>query len=249
MSEDGLAVHPYCFPIHLHASANRSSNAAVFGNCRAVLVRKGTATMYMQYGCGLSAPIGWRNFDASPTLRLQRIPLVGWLIARGNIAFPSNVEYGDVTKGLPLPNGICQGVYCSHVLEHLALNGFRKALLETFRVLRVGGVFRLVIPDLEYLAKQYMTDDSPNAAIEFMKSTLLGKEERDRSISSFLRDWLGNSHHLWMWDYKALEIELRQAGFREIRKAHFGDSADPKFREVEEKERWARCVGVECRRL
>ncbi|MCI5142460.1 MAG: methyltransferase type 11, partial [Candidatus Electrothrix sp. ATG1] len=30
---------------------------------------------FIHYGCGLSAPESWLNFDASPTLRLQRIPL------------------------------------------------------------------------------------------------------------------------------------------------------------------------------
>jgi SAM-dependent methyltransferase len=154
---------------------------------------------------------------------LQKIPMVGWLIARGNIAFPSNVEYGDVTKGLPLPNGICQGVYCSHVLEHLALNGFRRALLETFRVLRVGGVFRLVVPDLEFLTKEYMANELPNAAIEFMKSTLLGKEERDKSISVLLRDWLGNSRHLWMWDYKAMDRVTRRG------RSRLGYAKEPTF--------------------
>ncbi|CAO5043555.1 MULTISPECIES: hypothetical protein [Microcystis] len=28
---------------------------------------------YVQYGCGWSAPSQWRNFDASPTLRFERM--------------------------------------------------------------------------------------------------------------------------------------------------------------------------------
>ncbi len=35
------------------------------------------STIYVQYGCGLSAPAGWNNYDASPTLRLQKLPVVG----------------------------------------------------------------------------------------------------------------------------------------------------------------------------
>src|SRR5262245_4439288 len=140
--------------------------------------------MYAQFGCGLCAPPGWRNFDASPTLRLQRLPIVGRLLAQGNVVFPAEVEYGDIANGLPLPDRSCQGVYCSHVLEHLSLSDLRKAVRETYRILAPGGLFRLVIPDLEYQARAYLGSQSADAAIDFMRGTLLGKEERKRSIKA-----------------------------------------------------------------
>jgi hypothetical protein len=31
--------------------------------------------IYIQYGCGLSAPKEWTNFDVSPTLRIQKLPI------------------------------------------------------------------------------------------------------------------------------------------------------------------------------
>ena len=38
---------------------------------------------YIQYGAGPSScPEGWLSFDASPTLRLQRLPLIGRLTSR-----------------------------------------------------------------------------------------------------------------------------------------------------------------------
>jgi hypothetical protein len=38
---------------------------------------------------------------------------------------------------------------------------------------------------------------------------------------------------------------LIDAGFRQIRRAKFGDAADPAFREVEEQSRWDGALGVE----
>jgi hypothetical protein len=32
---------------------------------------------YVQYGCGWSAPKEWVNYDASPTLKWERIPILG----------------------------------------------------------------------------------------------------------------------------------------------------------------------------
>lgn len=64
--------------------------------------------LYVQYGRGLSAPIEWKNFDVSPTLRIQKAPLIGGLLkGRLNVVFPSNVLYGDIIKGLPIQDNSC----------------------------------------------------------------------------------------------------------------------------------------------
>ena len=203
---------------------------------------------YIQYGCGRSAPKNWRNFDASPTLRFERIPLLGRLYTKNDSRFPENVEYGDIVKGLPVPDNSCKAVCCSHVLEHLSLWDFRKALMNTYRVLQKGGIFRFVLPDLEYAISNYLNDRSPDAAFNFMKETFLGKEERKRRLKGFIFEWLGNSQHLWMWDYKSLERELKDVGFIEIRRAQFGDALDSMFTDVEDKGRWDNCLGLECKK-
>jgi SAM-dependent methyltransferase len=200
----------------------------------------------MQYGCGPSAPQGWVNFDASPTLRLQRLPLIGKIITQGRVVFPKNVFFGDVVKGLPIGSASCRNVYCSHVLEHLSLVEFRKALRETLRVLKPGGVFRGVLPDLEVLAKAYVADGTPSAALTFMRDSMLGVCERRHGLRGLASAALGNSHHLWMWDYKAVAAELAQAGFVEIRRASFGDSGDEAFDVVEDRSRWDGCLGFHC---
>ena len=204
---------------------------------------------HVQYGCGLSAPPGWRNFDASPNLRLQRVPLVGALARRlSGVAFPRNVEYGDIVRGLPLPPESCDGIYASHVLEHLALDDLRLALRHTLRCLRPGGRFRAVVPDLRLLAQEYLASEDAAAASRFMERSLLGARTRQRALLPRLRALVGNSAHLWMWDYPSLRQELLAAGFATVRRACFGDSEDQRFSEVEEWERWDEAVGVECTR-
>jgi hypothetical protein len=205
--------------------------------------------LYTQFGCGSSAPVGWRNFDASPTLRLQRLPIIGRHFRGGAYPeFPRGVEFGDVVKGLPLPAGSCRGVYASHVLEHLALDDFRKALAEVLRLLETGGTFRMVVPDLESLARNYLASTAPCPSSEFMERADLGQKTRSRGLRGLLRGWIGNSLHLWMWDERSLGAELRDAGFAGVRHAVFGDSQDRRFMEVEDSGRWDRCLGMECRR-
>ena len=206
--------------------------------------------LYVQFGCGLSAPPGWLNFDASPTLQVQRLPGVGRLLARPPRfpAFPENVRYGDIVRGLPLEAGSCEAVYCSHVLEHLALDDFRAALRNTLSYLRPGGTFRLVVPDLERLCAEYVASTDEGAALAFMENAHLGARQRARGFGGALRSWLGNSSHLSMWDFKSIGRELSTAGFSAIRRAEFGDSSDPRFREVEDPGRWNGCLGVACER-
>lgn len=204
--------------------------------------------IYVQFGCGFSAPQGWRNFDASPTLRFERLPFLGQLYTRNAKRFPSNVEYGDVRNGLPVPSGTCAGVYASHVLEHLSLEDFDAAIKETFRILRSGGIFRLVVPDLYDLARAYVDSHDRRdvaASHEFMRGSYLGHESRKRGVGGFIQSALGNSEHLWMWDELSLAEALRGHGFVEVRRAQFGDSADPAFASVEDKGRFERACAMQ----
>jgi SAM-dependent methyltransferase len=206
-------------------------------------------SLNIQFGCGLCAPDEWVNFDSSPTLKLQRLLVAGMFFKGGGFPkFPSNVRCGDIVKGLPFASGTADRLYCSHVLEHLALADFRKAITETHRLLKPGGVFRLVLPDLEIFAKEYLESKRPERAIVFMEQTILGVKARNRGIMRFLRDWLGGSKHLWMWDYEGMKCELERAGLKDIRRAKFGDSVDSAFALVEDSGRWTNALGVECRR-
>lgn len=207
--------------------------------------------IYVQYGCGLSAPPAWQNYDASPTLRVQRLPLVGRLLTRGRVRFPANVRYGDVTRRLPVADGVCAGVYASHVLEHLAYEDLARALSETARILRQGGIFRLVVPCLERAARRYVAaldSGEAEAGNRFLRETLLGLERRPRGLRAALHGFR-MCHHLWMWDYLGLTEQLRAAGFDNIRRAGLNDCEDPMFEQVEDPERLRDALTIEARRV
>ncbi|MEM6681503.1 MAG: class I SAM-dependent methyltransferase [Pseudomonadota bacterium] len=201
----------------------------------------------IQFGCGVSVAQRWANYDASPTLRLSKVPLLGFL-AKQKTNFPKDVLYGDITRRMPVENGQANRVYCSHVLEHLALDDFYRALTEARRMLREGGVFRGVMPDLEWEAQNYLANTESSAAHEFMKSTHLGVKSRPKSVKQKVVSSFGNSAHLWLWDYKSLEQALCDAGFRNIRRARYGDSGDEVFNSVEDESRWTNALGWHCQK-
>jgi len=199
-------------------------------------------TLFVQYGCGLSAPKNWINFDSSPRLRLEKMPIVSSIIvALAGRLFPKNVRVGNIVRGLPVPDRSANAVYCSHVLEHLPRDGLPIALKNTLRILIPGGIFRLVVPDLVWRAKCYLdavaTQDK-GAADTFLEACLLGRRRRPRSLMGMARDYLGGSAHFWMYDFGSLKALLEEAGFTAVRRCEFGDSAEPAFGEVEDRERF-----------
>jgi hypothetical protein len=126
------------------------------------------------------------------------------------------------------------------------MNDFRAALHNTRSLLCQRGIFRLVVPDLRIAAQRYLAAESADAAGRFMTETYLGTVDCPRSFGGLLRSWLGNSRHLWMWDFNSLRHELEQARFVGIRQARFGDSEDSMFAAVEDESRWVDAVGIQC---
>jgi SAM-dependent methyltransferase len=203
--------------------------------------------MNLHYGCGLVGASDWINCDASPTLRLQRLPLLGYFFEKAlSPRFPSAVRYGNIVRGLHLLPNSCGAIYCCHVLEHLSLEDARTALRNTYNYLRPGGLFRVVVPDFEQQVATYTASEEPSALTDFLTYTHLGRKRRPKGLEMRLRELFGNSHHLWMWDFKGLSNELTAAGFREIRRCQFGDSRDPAFQSVEHPKRFDWALAIEC---
>ncbi len=206
---------------------------------------------YVQYGCGFDAPETWLNFDSSPTLRFERLPLIGNLYTKNKIRFPKHIKYGNIVTGLPISKDTCDGIYCSHVLEHLSLENFRKALNNTYAYLKPEGIFRLVVPDLFHIVKEYQHQYSrhnKNASMNFIKSSGLGIEQEAVGIRGIIYEAIRGSRHKWMWDYYSLRDALDKAGFIQIRKCKFNDCPDKHFKEVERAERFGKALALECKK-
>lgn len=214
------------------------------------LIKMNNDKLYVHYGCGQCSPKEWKNFDVSPTLRIQNTPIVGRLLKKSlGQVFEKNVNYGDVTLGLPgIKDNSADGVYCSHVLEHMSLEDFRKAIANSYKMLKPGGRFRLIMPDLKVLVDDYIADKAkgdPEASVRFIKRTLMAMEERPKNLKAVSKLAYGYLNHLWLWDKESTINELEKAGFSKIREIEFNDSEDPMFKLVENPKRFDLCVKLE----
>jgi hypothetical protein len=157
--------------------------------------------------------------------------------------FPPNSQFGDIVRGLPVKDGTAKGVYASHVLEHMRRRECAIALRNTMRMLAPAGIFRAVVPDLRARAESYLATADANAAHRFMESIGVVVEHGRWPT---IREVVGNSRHLWMWDERSLTKALSEVGFTDIRRCQFGDCSDPMFQRVEEMGRFIDGDIVEC---
>lgn len=179
--------------------------------------------MRVNVGCGQTPTEGWRNFDNSLSVRLARIPLLPTLLHKAGILEPAQyqfvrfacshrIEYGDATKRLPISDGTVDVLYSSHMLEHLDPEEASVFLNEARRVLRPGGVIRLVVPDIQKHVQQYVESKDADAFIEGTRLCY----PRSRTILQRLRILLlGPRHHQWMYDGASLRNLLLAHGFVE----------------------------------
>jgi predicted SAM-dependent methyltransferase len=101
---------------------------------------------YLNLGCGITFDERWTNIDFGST---------GPAVMAHNLL-----------EGIPCADSSFEVVYHSHMLEHFPKDKAPELLHECYRVLKPGGIIRVVIPDLEQAALNY---------IQYMRDAIDGK--------------------------------------------------------------------------
>lgn len=183
-----------------------------------------TEAIKLHLGCGLNAPKTWRNFDSSLHAQVTKCPWLYRLLRGMNLVnkgsqWPANVGYVDLNKRLPWKDRSADAIYLSHVLEHLSRPTVELFLAESFRVLKPGGVIRIVVPDMYENAEAYLraTDDSASTIEEFLKVINLVVPEERSLVRRMYNSLMGHpSVHKHMYDHVSLSERLSRFGFRQI---------------------------------
>jgi hypothetical protein len=132
-------------------------------------------------GCGACYHPDWLNLDFVPHSK--------------------EVIQFDLKKELPFDDGVCAAVYHSHVLEHFTRSQARAFIREGFRILATRGIMRVVVPDLETIARLYLENLEKSAAgeptgsacHEWMTIELVDQLAREQPGGEMLKYWKQNS--------------------------------------------------------
>lgn len=185
-------------------------------------------------GSGLVVAPGWVNLDASLNALAAHLPTAAQRLAyraTGSRFQVTEAEYlailranrfvfRDVRYGLPLPDETVDYLYASHVLEHLERGEAGALVAEARRVLKAGGVFRIVVPDLEHFVGLYEQGR--------------GEEAVDGIFSAGVPGRLGR--HRYMYDEDGLRRLVREAGFADAERRAFREGAVPDLELLDNRE-------------
>ena len=189
-----------------------------------LLVRMSTFTKANQYqdqknllvniGSGDAGKIGWVNIDAFKAKSV-------------------NCVY-DARKRLPFSDNSVKCLFSEHFVEHLDYNEeVPYFITECYRVLKKGGVIRIIVPDAEKYIKAY----TKGGWDELVEMKRLGDQRTDpcygfkyktrmELINFVFRQW---SEHRFAYDFETLEFVLKEGGFTEVKRQEVGKSFMPEL--------------------
>jgi SAM-dependent methyltransferase len=216
----------------------------------------------LNLGCGPNAPSGWVNVDGSwnawfthhPLLRggLRRIGIIN----AGNQGAQWKVRpvVHDLRRPLSFGNDSFSAIYASHVVEHLYRVEAEALLAECKRVLKPGGILRLVVPDLQFLVLDYVKGRNGGSApadrwfaAETLNQKLGFRSPHPPGGNLFFRFyavWKDFHSHKWMYDSDSLSHAVEIAGFEAVARKEFRCSEIPGIEEVEDAGRVLDGVGI-----
>ena len=231
-------------------------NQHLFADSSTAAARQGpeTSAELLHLGCGLRSPPGWLNVDGSWQVVLARHRWLKQLLVklrvlpeRPGLEWGTNILRLNLTQPLPFPSGRFLAVYSSHTLEHLYRDDAKRLLSECWRVLRPGGICRIVVPDLKAFVDRYLaerTEDTATAADKLMTRISTHPQRVARGPLALYQRLTAFHDHKWMYDGLSLIALMREAGFEDVFVRSCMDSAISRLDEVENPTRLLNGEGV-----
>jgi SAM-dependent methyltransferase len=171
--------------------------------------RKGK--VYLEVGAGPNRLEGWLSTDKYPPAPL----------------------FLDVTRRFPIADNSVSCVFGEHFIENLLpRNACLTFLKETCRVLKPGGVLRISTPDIEALARAYVSRSAEVLQLN-ERNKLRGYCYSDYPVDIFNKHFLEDGIKVCHYDFAALKALLLIAGFREIIRSKVGESEHPELQGIE----------------
>lgn len=181
--------------------------------------------IYLNVASSIYFVDGFINLDKSIFIKLAKYyPIIKYIIPQKYLETILKYREGlnkgllveqDCRKKLKFPDNSIDHILCSHFLEHVYPDEAEKILSDFKRVLKPGGTLHLILPDLKYLVDKYTETNSPEAADDFIRNTILTKDKRP-SFKYRILEFIGSYglQHYWMYDKNSMSIRLNTCGFK-----------------------------------
>ena len=154
------------------------------------------------FGCGETRYPGWVGIDC---LRNKSVDLLL-----------------DLRRRLPFHDASVEYCYSEHFLEHLYPDEARLHLAEVHRILKPGGVYRIVVPAAIHFMRKYLEGDRAFFTLAHPW------EARPLDALYKIVNWCGN--HRGIYDFAQIEYLAKETGFAAARECRANQSSIPLLR-------------------
>lgn len=171
---------------------------------------------------------------------LQRSKDISLNVGSGGTGLPGwvNVELAqlkdttlclDIRRPLPLADGSVARLLAEHVVEHLDYRGdIPRVFSDWHRILQLGGVLRIVVPDTKRFVEAYASGD--RALWQGLGWDLAEMPDDIHTPMHVLNHiFHQGGEHLFGYDFETLSLALRRAGFKTVEQMSFRRSRDPQL--------------------
>jgi predicted SAM-dependent methyltransferase len=179
---------------HIYASKNQR----LLGEASA------QGALKLHLACGLKILVGWLNVDVAPYPGAM------------TISMPAGLRI--------IPDRAAQYAYCSHMLHYLEYPSEASAfVLEVYRLLKPGGVFRVVVPNIEAIIRAYVENDEELFKDQVKHHWSWATTKLEHLICAMRADYADGSVK-YGYDLETLTKLLKGAGFNRVVQSAFNKS-------------------------
>tara|TARA_B100000989_G_scaffold298026_1_gene285765 strand:- start:60 stop:911 length:852 start_codon:yes stop_codon:yes gene_type:complete len=169
----------------------------------------------------------------------------GWYVLDYKVEKNDKYRIKGDLNNINLKNKSCDLVFISHTLEHIPHIQIQKVLTEINRIMKVGATIRILVPNIETIAKAYVKKDKKffKKAIDedhsirtdlgfggMLMNFIVSPGQDTILIDRNLKKFIAGYAHLYAYDFNMMKILLKRCGFNTIVKKEFCKSKIKDFK-------------------
>jgi len=138
----------------------------------------------------------------------------------------------DISQHIPLPNNHVELIFSRGTMEHLKYSELINCFIENYRILKKGGVVRMLVPDFDLMIQKYINKKIEKTSDTEMERWNLYERMPTNGVSeTFVNSVLYHDHY-YLHNFDTLSKALKKCGFINIKKMSPGETKIHQISEI-----------------